>query len=98
MNPKGERITAINRRTRQVAFEYPEGTPAYRRGFTPAGSALLNFPIMRRLETKPERLGIPAIARKPTNGSKRIFQVIGNKVIHHTRPLRNQKPLFTKEG
>ena len=68
-----------------VYFKYPEGTPAYRRGFTPAGGAKLNFPIIRKMEPSEQRLGIPKAARKPTKGSNRIFQVIGNKVIHHTK-------------
>jgi hypothetical protein len=84
----------FNRRGKLIQLVYPDNATQQQRGFTPAGSAKLNFDAIKRMSVKKERLGIESINRKPTSGSKRIFQLIGKKVIHHTRPLRNQVPLF----
>ena len=78
----------------RVEFRYPDHYTQQQRGFTPSGSAKLNYDPIRRMDEKTPRKGIKSINRKPTDGSKRIFQVVGGKTIHHTRPLRNQRPLF----
>jgi len=131
---KAERRTATKKFKKEMKvrgsilqLEYPETATQSQRGFTPAGSAKINYPAMVKLDAKTERPGIPVSARKPTNGSKRIFQTISLKktikvparrwperlgmptvemgaafsfeknivkVIHHTRPIKTQPPLF----